>query len=103
MIWEAALYERMVDLWEKYGIRSPFEKRLREIAEKKMTDRRLIMLIKRGSSTTKEMSTEMGFSETLVRREFMRLVREGKLKVETARRPHRFRLNPDLSEELSGS
>ena len=93
-IWEAALYERMVDLREKYGIRSPFEKRLRAIAEEKMTERRLITIIERGPNTVKEISAEMGFSETLVRREIMRLVREGKLKADTATRPHRFHLNP---------
>jgi len=93
-IWEAALYERMVDLREKYGIRSPFEKRLRAIAEGKMTDRRLITIIERGSNTVKGISAEIGFSETLVRRELMRLVREGRLKADTATRPRRFSLSP---------
>lgn len=94
IIWEAALYERMVDLREKYGIKSPFERRLRAIAEEKMTERRLIKIIKRGSNTVREIFAEIGFSETFVRRELKKLVQEGKLKIDATTRQHHFYLNP---------
>lgn len=91
-IWEAALYERICDLRRKYGIKSPIERQLREVAVKKMTEKRLTEIINKGANTVREISTEIGFSESLIRKELNELVKEGKLLKDITTRPHRFHL-----------
>jgi len=91
-IWEAFLYDRLVDLEEKYGISAPVSRKLRKIAEEKMTQRILIRKIGEGKNTVKEIAEEIKFSESWVRIELNKLARKGLLTIDKSKRPYRYQL-----------
>ncbi len=91
-VWEAFLYDRLVELEEKYGINAPVSNKLRKIAEEKMAQRMLIRKIGEGKDTVREIAEESEFSESWVRIELDKLAKKRLLTVDKSKRPYHYQL-----------
>lgn len=91
--WEDALYQKLLDLKEKYHIESPIEKLLRASAEKKLIGITLIGEIEKENNTVKSIAQSIKEPHSFIRKELERLVYEGIIKVDKSHRPHKFHLN----------
>ena len=92
-IWEDALYQKLLDLKEKYHIESPIEKLLRDSAEKKLITITLLGEIKKRNNTIKSIAQAIKEPHSFVRKELERLVDEDLIKVDKSRKPHKFQIN----------
>lgn len=61
----------------KYGIKPPIERQLKQVSVKKMAEKRLTEIINGGTNIVREISAEIGFSESLIRKE-LNLLKRGK-------------------------
>jgi len=91
-LWENALYQKLLDLKSKYGIKSPIEKHLKTIAEEKMAEISITEEIKKGNNTVKAISKALKLSEPFVRESIAKMEKKGLLEVDRTSRPHRFTL-----------
>lgn len=91
-VWETLLYDSLVDLEDRYGIRAPISKKLRKIAEEKMTERLLIRKVEEGKHTVREIAEEFEYSESWVRIELKKLAEKGLLRIDNSKRPYRYQL-----------
>lgn len=85
IIWETGLYDKVRDLRLAYGIRAPFERQVREIAEDKMMEARILKALKNGKTKVREIAREVGFSDAVIRAELKKLIEKGKVKREAVR------------------
>jgi len=92
-LWENALYERLIDLREKYNIESPIEKSLEAIVEEKLVEIALVEAIKQGNNTVKMISQAIKEPQHFVRKSLKRLIEKGRIRVNKSRRPYKFVLN----------
>ncbi len=92
-LWDDALYQKLLDLKEKYHIESPIEKLLRASAEKKLISITLIGEIEKGNNTVQSITQSIKEPQSFIRKELERLVDEGIIKVDKSQRPHKFHLN----------
>jgi len=89
-LWENALYQKLLDLKSKYGIKSPIEKHLKAIAEEKMAEIVITEEIKKGNNTVKTISKALKLSEPFVRDSLAKMEKKELLKVDRSARPYRF-------------
>jgi len=89
-LWENALYENLIDLREKHKIRSPIEKTLRRVVEKRLVEDAIIQAIRGGSNTIKTISDTTEFPPYLIRASAEKLEKRGLLKIDRSKRPYRF-------------
>jgi hypothetical protein len=91
-IWEDALYQKLLDLKEKYHIESPIEKLLQDSAEKKLITITLVGEIKKGNNTIKSIAQAIKEPQSFVRKQLQRLVEEDIAKGDKSSKPHKFQI-----------
>jgi len=91
-LWENTLYQKLLDLKSKYGIKSSIEKHLKTIAEEKMAEIAITEEIKKGNNTVKMISKALNLSEPFVRESLAKMEKKGLLKVDRSSRPYRFKV-----------
>ena len=92
ILWENALYQKLLDLKSKYGIKSPLEKQLKKIAEEKMAEIAILEEIKKGNTTVKTISTSLKLSELFIRQSLEKMEKKGLIKVDKSTRPYKLTL-----------
>jgi hypothetical protein len=97
-IWEDALLQNLIDLREKYHIRSPIEKKLRRIAEAKLGEGLIVESITAGLTTIEGISRAKNLPDYLVREYVRKMEAKGLLKFDKTSRPHKLSL---VNEELN--
>jgi predicted transcriptional regulator len=92
ILWENALYQKLLDLKSKYGIKSPLEKQLKKIAEEKMAEIAILEEIKKGNTTVKTISRSLKLSELFIRQSLEKMEKKGLIKVDKSTRPYKLTL-----------
>jgi hypothetical protein len=91
-IWEDALVQRLIDLREGYGIRSPIEKELRKICEEKMAEDIVMKSITNGKTTIKAISEATTLPEYYVRQLVRKLEKKKLVTIDVRKRQHAISL-----------
>jgi len=91
-LWEDALLQNLIDLRERYNIRSPIEKKLRKIAEEKLSEDFIVKSITAGLTTIKSISQAKNLPYYLVREYAKKMEEKGLLKFDKASRPYKLSL-----------
>lgn len=92
ILWENAVYERLVDLRNKYKIESPIEKPLRRHLEEKLNEITIMNLIKQGNDTFKKISRAAKEPESFIRISLRKMENKGLIEVDRSHRPFRHSL-----------
>jgi len=92
-LWENALYQKLIDLREKYHIESPIEKPLRKRAEQKLIEITLLDEIKKGNNAVTEISRAIDETDHLVRTSLNKLARKRLIRIDRSHRPYKYLLN----------
>lgn len=87
-LWEDALVQKLIDLREKYGIRSPIEKELKKICVEKMAEDIIMKAIANGQRTVKTISEATTLPHYFVRESIKRMEKKNLLKIDVKCRPH---------------
>ena len=87
-LWENALYENLVELREKYYIRSPIEKTLKKIVKERLTESALVDAVREGNSTVAMISHAIKLPEYLIRKSVKSMDKKGLLRIDRTKRPH---------------
>lgn len=85
-LWENALYSRLLDLKDLYGIQSPIERSLRHTIEEKLMFLSLKQEIARGNNTIKRISEALNESQNSIRKAVRLYEEKGLLLVDRTRR-----------------
>lgn len=93
-LWEDALVQKLIDLRERYGIRSPIEKELRIICVEKMGQNAVLGSILKGNITIKSISEDTKLSNSFVREIIGNINRKGLITINKTNRPYTFSLIP---------
>ena len=91
-LWEDALLQNLIDLRERYNIRSPIEKELRKIAEEKLSEDIIVKAIAAGLATIKSISQAKNLPYYLVREYARKMEEKGFLKFDKTSRPYKLLL-----------
>jgi len=97
-LWENALYQKLIDLREKYHIEAPIEKALGKRAEEKLIEITLMEEIKKGNNTVSAISKAIEEPGYFVRESLNKLARKGLVKIDKTRRPYRCFLDRQPQE-----
>ncbi|MGQ9624189.1 MAG: ArsR family transcriptional regulator [Candidatus Bathycorpusculaceae bacterium] len=92
ILWENALYQKLLDLKSKYGIRSQIEKQLKKIAEEKIAELAILEETKKGNTTVKTISRSLKLSEPFIRQSLAKMEKKGIVKVDKSTRPYKLTL-----------
>lgn len=90
--WEDALLQNLIDLRERYNIRSPIEKKLQKIAEEKLSEDFIVKSIAAGLTTIKSISQAKNLPDYLVREYARKMEDKGLLKFDKTSRPYKLSL-----------
>jgi hypothetical protein len=93
-LWEDALVQKLIDLRERYGIRSPIEKELRSICVEKMGQNAVLGSILKGNITIKSISEDTKLSNSFVREIIGNIHGKGLITINKTNRPYTFSLIP---------
>jgi hypothetical protein len=91
-LWEDALVQNLIDLRERYGIKSPIETELRKIAEDKLIEDFMVKSVAAGLTTIKSISQAKNLPYYLVRECAIKLEEKGLLKFNKKTRPYTLSL-----------
>ena len=91
-LWEDALLQNLIDLRERYKIRSPIEKELQKIAEEKLSEDFIAESIADGLTTIKSISQAKNLPDYLVREYARKMEEKGLLKFDKTSRPYKLSL-----------
>lgn len=91
-LWEDALLQNLIDLRERYKIRSPIEKELQKITEEKLSEDFIAESIANGLTTIKSISQAKNLPEYLVREYARKMEEKGLLKFDKTSRPYKLSL-----------
>ena len=91
-LWEDALLQNLIDLRERYNIRSPIEKELQKIVEEKLSEDFIVKSIAAGLTTVKSISKAKNLPDYLVREYAIKMEEKGLLKFDKTSRPHKLSL-----------
>jgi len=91
-LWENALLENLIDLRERYSIRSPIERTLRKVVEEKLIEDALTRAIEEGCVTLKMICKTTGVPDHLARKYARTMEEKGVLTVDRSGHPHKFTL-----------
>lgn len=91
-LWEDALLQNLIDLRERYNIRSPIEKKLRKIAEEKLSEDFMVKSIAAGLTTVKSISQAKNLPDYIVREYARKMEEKGLLKFDKTSRPYKLSL-----------
>lgn len=91
-LWEDALLQNLIDLRERYNIRSPIEKKLRKIAEEKLSEDFMVKSIAAGLTTIKSISQAKNLPDYIVREYARKMEEKGLLKFDKMSRPYKLSL-----------
>jgi len=97
-LWENALYQKLIDLREKYHIEAPIEKALGKRAEEKLIEITLMEEIKKGNNTVSAISKAIEEPEYFVRESLSKLARKRLVKIDKTHRPYRCLINRQPQE-----
>jgi hypothetical protein len=91
-LWEDALLQNLIDLRERYKIRSPIEKELQTIVEEKLSEDFLTKSIFDGLTTIKSISRAKNLPDHIVREYAKKMEKKGLLKIDKTSRPYKLSL-----------
>lgn len=92
ILWENALYQRLIDLKDKHGIEAPIEKSIRTTLEEKLNEITLTDAIKQGNRTIRTISQAIEEPEYFVRKSLKKMADKGLIEIDRSHRPYRFHL-----------
>ena len=92
-LWENALYGNLVDLREKYKIRSPIEKNLKKVIEEKLDEETILKALEAGKKNVASISKSTEIPEYIIRSYVAKLEKKEKIFVNRTKRPYSINLN----------
>jgi hypothetical protein len=88
VLWEGALLQNLVELREKYSIRSPIEKTLRRVAEEKLGEDLIVDSISNGLKTIKSIALAKDLPYHVVRDYARKMEEKGIITFDKTHRPY---------------
>jgi predicted DNA-binding protein len=89
-LWENALLGNLIDIRERYNIRSPIERTLEEVVKERLSEDALKTSIEKGNATVTTISKCTGLTAHLVRKYAKKMEEKGTLQVDRSSYPHKF-------------
>lgn len=98
-LWENALLENLVELREKYKIRTPIEKTLKKTVEDKLSEDAVTQAIKLGYVTSRTIAQTTKLPEHIIRKYANEMQEKRLLRIIKSNRPYKFELIGDSARE----
>jgi hypothetical protein len=88
-LWENALLSNMIELEEKYSIKSPLRKKLEVIVEEKLTEDAVLKALREGKNTVAVISKTTKLPEYFIRACLSKMEKKGLIRIDRSKRPYK--------------